>query len=194
MNVSKGVIAKKAELKQAFGTEDEKEIITQILKRGEIQVSGKERQHQNEKLFKDIANIVAEKCVDPETNRPITAALIERAMRDLHYNVKENRTAKQQALEVIKFLEGKIPIARAKMRLKLVIPIAVAKDVKEYLTGSIKKIEKEETDEQSLTMVKKKKKTQNQMKEKNEKEKNTQRRGREDIHGIFFFFVSDLPD
>lgn len=47
-------------------------------------------------MFRDIANIVAEKCVDPETRRPLTVGLVERAMRDIHYSVKPARSAKQQ--------------------------------------------------------------------------------------------------
>ena len=43
--------------------------VSKILEKGELQVSDKERQIQLESLFKDVATIVAEKCVNPETNR-----------------------------------------------------------------------------------------------------------------------------
>lgn len=61
-----------------------------------MQVSEKERQIQLELLFKDVATIVAEKCVNPETNRPLTVGLVERAMKDIHYNLHPSRSAKQQ--------------------------------------------------------------------------------------------------
>ena len=35
-----------------------------------FQVSDKERQAQNEALFKEVATQVAEKCVNPESKRP----------------------------------------------------------------------------------------------------------------------------
>ena len=47
-------------------------------------------------MFRDIATIVAEKCVNPETKRPYTVSLIERAMKDIHYSVKANKSTKQQ--------------------------------------------------------------------------------------------------
>ncbi len=51
-------------------------------------------------LFKDVASIVAEKCVNPGTQRPYTISMIERALRDLHFSVDTKRSAKQQALHV----------------------------------------------------------------------------------------------
>lgn len=59
-------------------------------------MSDKERQTQLETMFRDIATIVAEKCVNPETKRPYTVSLIERAMKDIHYSVKPNKSTKQQ--------------------------------------------------------------------------------------------------
>lgn len=59
-------------------------------------MSDKERQTQLEQMFRDIATIVAEKCVNPETKRPYTVSLIERAMKDIHYSVKATKSTKQQ--------------------------------------------------------------------------------------------------
>lgn len=68
----------------------------QILAKGELQVSDKERQSQLETMFRDIATIVADKCVNPDTKRPYTVSLIERGMKDIHYSVKPNKSTKQQ--------------------------------------------------------------------------------------------------
>ncbi|KAL1765192.1 ribosome maturation protein SBDS [Sigmodon hispidus] len=105
VNVSKGQVAKKEDLISAFGTDDQTEICKQILTKGEVQVSDKERHTQLEQMFRDIATIVADKCVNPETKRPYTVILIERAMKDILYSVKPNKSTKQQALEVIKTVE-----------------------------------------------------------------------------------------
>jgi len=68
----------------------------QIMAKGELQVSDKERQSQLETMFRDIATIVSDKCVNPNTNRPYTVGLIERAMKDIHYSIKTNQNTKQQ--------------------------------------------------------------------------------------------------
>ncbi|XP_002736622.1 ribosome maturation protein SBDS-like [Saccoglossus kowalevskii] len=147
-NVSKGQVSKKEDLKRAFGTEDQTEICKMILAKGEFQVSEKERHQQLDAMFRDIATIVAEKCVNPETKRPYTVGLIERGMKDLHFSVKPTRSTKQQALEVIRQLKEQdiMKIDRAQMRIKIRLPKKEAKKVKDKLTPLIKTIEHEEWD------------------------------------------------
>ncbi|RWS23591.1 ribosome maturation protein SBDS-like protein, partial [Leptotrombidium deliense] len=119
MNVSKGQVAKKEDLLKCFGTDDQKAICLQILEKGELQVSEKERQTQLESSFKDIATIIADKCVNPETKRPYPVSIIEKAMKQVHFSVKQNRNNKQQALELIKQLKDVIPIEKAQMKIRV---------------------------------------------------------------------------
>ncbi len=90
----------KEDLVSAFGIDDQTKICIEILEKGELQVSDKERHHQQDNLFKEIATTVADKCINPETKRPYTVTMIEESMKQAHYNVNTTRTAKQQALEV----------------------------------------------------------------------------------------------
>ncbi|CDF38229.1 Ribosome maturation protein SBDS [Chondrus crispus] len=146
-NVSKGVLAKKKDLVDAFKTEDEGAIVLEILKKGELQVSGRERQYQAENLFNEIAVIVSEKCVDPSTKRPFSVGIIERAMRDtIHYAVLPNKTAKVQAQSVIKQLQEHMSISRAQMRLQISVPSSKGKAVREKLREHVQQWEQEEWD------------------------------------------------
>ena len=70
--------------------------------KGELQVSERERQSQLETMFRDISTIVAAKCVNPDTRRPYTVGVIERAMKDAHFSVKLHKNSKQQVQCVIK--------------------------------------------------------------------------------------------
>ena len=72
------------------------EAIYQILKKGEVQVGEKEREHDITSLRKELATLVAEKCVDPSTQRPYPVGMIEKAMTEVGYSVKTNKTAKSQ--------------------------------------------------------------------------------------------------
>lgn len=147
-NVSKGQVAKKEELKKVFDTDDHSEICLQILAKGEIQVTEKERHSQLESSVRDIATIVADKCINPETKRPYTVTIIERAMKELHFSVKPTKGTKQQALDVIKQLKekGTIEIARAQMKLRIFIPAREAKKVKEKVKKLATKVEEEHFD------------------------------------------------
>lgn len=62
-----------------------------------MQVNEKERDHDLTALRKEIATLVAEKCVDPATQRPYPVGLIEKAMTEAGYSVKQNKNAKSQA-------------------------------------------------------------------------------------------------
>ncbi|KAJ3045371.1 hypothetical protein HDV00_010241 [Rhizophlyctis rosea] len=145
-NVSKGQLANKEDLNKAFKTEESEKIIKEILQKGELQVGEKERSQQLGNMYRDIATTVAEKCVNPQTKRPYTITMIEKAMADMHFSVHPNKSAKQQALEVIKQLQEKsiIPIARAQMRIRLVLPNKDGKRLKEKLTPMVASFEDED--------------------------------------------------
>ncbi|KAE8683437.1 Ribosome maturation protein SBDS [Hibiscus syriacus] len=121
-NVSKGVLAKTKDLVAAFGTDDQTKICLEILEKGELQVAGKERESQFSSQFRDIATIVMQKTINPETQRPYTISMIERLMHEIHFAVEPNSSSKKQALEVIRQLQKHFPIKRSPMRLRLIVP------------------------------------------------------------------------
>ena len=63
-------------------------------------MSDKEREMELSSLFKDVASIISEKCINPSTQRPYTVSMIERALKEVHFSVDPKRSAKQQALSV----------------------------------------------------------------------------------------------
>ncbi|GIL92274.1 hypothetical protein Vretimale_18438 [Volvox reticuliferus] len=132
-NVGKGVVAKDKELQAAFGTSNQTAICLEILTKGELQVSDKERKLEYEHLFKDVAGVLVEKCINPATNRPYTLSMLERALRDIHFNLDPKKSAKQQALEALPLLKKEFPIERARMRLKLSVPVEAQQELEQLL-------------------------------------------------------------
>ena len=119
-NVSKGAVAKKDDLIKCFGHCDIQKICVEILDKGELQISEKERQNQLESSLKDVATIVSEKCINSETKLPFPVSIIEKSMKQIHFSINPKKNTKQQALEVIKKLKEVLPIERCMMRLRLV--------------------------------------------------------------------------
>ncbi|KAF6204215.1 hypothetical protein GE061_002555 [Apolygus lucorum] len=152
-NVSKGQVAKKEEMIKAFGKDDMTEVCKEILQKGELQVSDKERHAQYDALFKDIATNVSEKCVNPETKRPYPVSMIEKAMKDIHFSIKPNRNAKQQTLDVIPQLKAVMPLERAQMRLKITISGKEARKLREKLVKLTTSVESETWESGELEMV-----------------------------------------
>jgi len=122
-NVSKGEVAKHNDLRKAFGTSDIDKVVSeaslspyisghndnkrmQILQKGEVQVNEKEREHDLTSLRKEIATLVAEKCVDPTTQTPYPVGMIEKAMAEAGFSVKQGKTAKSQVRLHIVFQEA----------------------------------------------------------------------------------------
>ncbi|GAA6043972.1 hypothetical protein JCM8097_003413, partial [Rhodosporidiobolus ruineniae] len=150
INVSKGQVAGAAELEKAFGTTDRQEIITQILKKGELQVGEKERAVELEDLKREICTEVASRCVDPKTQRPHTVGMIEKAMQEVGYNIHANKAAKVQALDLIRTIQAKgtLPIARAQMRVRITMPSKDGKKLKDKVLPLVAKVEDDEWSEE----------------------------------------------
>ena len=156
LNVSKGqgkivnLVASKQELVKAFETDDLNVIVKRILDKGELQVNEKERNQQLDHLNKDIAGIIAEKCINTETQRPFTASMIEKVLQDIHFSVNPNKNPKSQALEAIKLIQEKniIPIKRVEMRVRLTINKCVLESLQPLI-----KIETQEKVEEMLDIV-----------------------------------------
>jgi len=121
-NVAQGQLASKKDLDKAFGNSDRAAAIRHVLDHGELQVSEEEREHAQESMFRDVAAIVVDKSINPENNRPYTLTMIQNAMKEIHYSVNTNKGAKSQALDVIRRLKAVMPIARAKMKVRLECP------------------------------------------------------------------------
>jgi ribosome maturation protein SDO1 len=119
-NVSKGNLASSKDLMEAFGTTDTKTICAEILDKGDLQVSEQERQALLDSMFRDVAAIASDLSINPENGRSYSLAMIQEGMKQVHVSVSLTKSAKQQALEVIRKLKGVMTIARAAMHLKIV--------------------------------------------------------------------------
>ena len=168
VNVSKGEVAKHGDLNKAFGKTEVNEIVKevclwcssshlifierpsypwlQILKKGEVQVGEKEREHDLSSLRKEIATLVAARCVDPATQKPYPVGMIEKAMGEAGYSVKQGKNAKSQVGECIKLLQSdsNLPIQRAPMRIRVMMPKADGERLREKVLGGAEKVEKDE--------------------------------------------------
>jgi len=166
-NVSKGQAAPKEDLQKAFGAKTpQKDIILEILNKGELQVGEKERHAQLDRVHAEVIDIVAGKLVDPKSKRVYTSGMIEKALDQLSSQgghatnekghkdtpsgsgtatpvegevaakpkpiwtgVTASKSAKSQALDAMKALiaHQPIPVARARMRLRITCPTSVLK-------------------------------------------------------------------
>ena len=116
------------------------------MKKGELQVGEKEREQDLSSVRREIATLVAEKCVDPATQRPYPVGVIDKAMTEAGFSVKPGKNAKSQVSECIKLLQtdSKLPIQRARMRIKVSVPKVDAEKVKGRVLESAETVEKDD--------------------------------------------------
>lgn len=152
-NVSKGQAAKKEELVKAFGKADDTEICKEILAKGELQISEKERASMIDSTFNSVATNIASLCINPETRRPYPVSIIEKSLKDVHFSVKMNKNAKQQTLEAIKLLKESMPIERARMKLSITFQGKESPKLKENLLKLAASTVSEDWDGPTLRLV-----------------------------------------
>jgi ribosome maturation protein Sdo1 len=93
----------------------------QILDKGEMQVSDKEREQLLKNTRKELLLIVASKVVHPDTNRLFPLDTIEKAIEEIGFDVKVNEPAKKQANFLIKELSDRYFLKKADMEIKLTL-------------------------------------------------------------------------
>ncbi|KAK6057597.1 rRNA metabolism protein, SBDS family [Cooperia oncophora] len=149
-------------------------MIFQILEKGDLQVSDKERQAQTDQTIQEVSQLIAEMVVNPDTKRPIPTSVIDKALHELHFSLKPNRSAKQQVNFVLfqrvlvrifcifqlfrrwrryPKLREAIRLERAKMRIRIAMPSHEAKITHSRLKALFSDLELEDWAEGGLEMV-----------------------------------------
>lgn len=130
-NVARGHLASEKEIATVFGDDmTEQQAIKFMLDHGELQVAQQERTAEVDEMFKDIATIISQKCVNTKTQLPFPSQVIEQALRSIGAGVKLDQPVKKQALGLIRSLIDAdiIPIARANMKIRCITTSVEALD------------------------------------------------------------------
>jgi ribosome maturation protein SDO1 len=125
-DVKKGEKASENELKSAFDTEDMKEVITQILKKGEIQLTAKHRESEREEKLKKLINLIHRNAVDSKTGYPHPVARIETALKDSKFRIEDHKSAEEQVEIALSALREQIPIKFERREIEITVPTAAA--------------------------------------------------------------------
>jgi len=119
-DIRKATRVSKADLLDAFGTEDAYEIAKQIITKGEVQKTQEFRDEQRELKIKQIMALLLKNCSD-QNGRPYTEDRLKRAIDEAHYAF-DNRTAEQQMPVLLEKLKSVIPIKIDLKKIKITIP------------------------------------------------------------------------
>ncbi len=106
----KGTEASGQKLKQFFNTSNADEVATQILKKGDVPVTAKQKEKQREQKRNQIIALIHRNAVDPKTKLPHPPQRIEAAMEQAKVKIDENKDAQSQIQDIVRRLQPIIPI------------------------------------------------------------------------------------
>ncbi|HGJ63878.1 TPA: ribosome assembly factor SBDS [bacterium] len=109
-NAKKGIFSPKTDLKVTFGTLDEEEIAEFILRKGELQLSSKFRDLQQEEKKRKILEIIHRTTINPTNNLPHPILRLENAFDEAKIRISDKLSAEDQVQGILKKLKSVIPI------------------------------------------------------------------------------------
>lgn len=122
----KGLLPSEHIMKSVFKTDNRDEIISVILKKGEIQLTSEYRDGLREQKRKWLVQLIHKNGVDPRTGLPHPPQRIENAMEEAKVHIDDSRKAEDQVQDVLKKLRVVLPIKFESRELQVKIPAQYA--------------------------------------------------------------------
>ena len=122
-DASRGDRPAEVDLEDAFDTTDPLEIIPQVIKRGEIQITAEQRREMQERKRKQLIQQIARNAVNPQMdNAPHPPDRIESALEEAGFRVDPMQPVEPQVDEALDALRPIIPIRFDEITVAVQIP------------------------------------------------------------------------
>ncbi|WP_227130824.1 ribosome assembly factor SBDS [Halorubellus salinus] len=110
-NASRGDRPAESDLEDVFGTTDPMEIIPEVIKRGEIQITAEQRREMQEQKHKQLVNKIARNAVNPQMDdAPHPPDRIASALEQAGFQVDPMEPVEEQVDDALDALRPVIPI------------------------------------------------------------------------------------
>jgi ribosome maturation protein SDO1 len=113
----KGEKAGEDSLREVFKTSDISEIIVEIVRKGQIQLTTEQRHQMTERKRKQVIDTIARESINPQTNAPHPPARISQAIDDAKIHIDPFKSVSEQVQIVLKGIKPLLPIRMEKTRL-----------------------------------------------------------------------------
>lgn len=116
-DAKKGEKAGEDSLKEVFKTTDISQIIIEIVRKGQIQLTTEQRHQMTERKRKQIIETIARESINPQTNAPHPPARISQAIDDAKLHIDPFKGVGEQVQTVLKAIKPLLPIRMEKTKL-----------------------------------------------------------------------------
>jgi len=107
---------------KAFGSTDPLEAAAIIIKKGQVQLTAKQRRDMQEEKRKKIIAKITREAINPQTKLPHPARRIEIAMEEVKVKIDPFKSVDEQTNAVLKAIRVKIPIRFEKVDMAIKVP------------------------------------------------------------------------
>ena len=122
-DASRGDRPAEEDLEEVFGTTDPMEIIPEVVRRGEIQITAEQRREMQEQKRRQLIDTIARNAVNPQMdNAPHPPERIERALEEAGFRVDPMEPVESQIDDALDALRPVIPIRFEEVTIAVQLP------------------------------------------------------------------------
>ncbi|ELZ91215.1 RNA-associated protein [Haloferax mucosum ATCC BAA-1512] len=126
-DASRGDRPAENDLEKVFGTTDPMEIIPEVVKKGEIQITADQRREMQEQKRRSLINRIARNAVNPQMNdSPHPPERIERALEEAGFKIDPMEPVESQVDDALDALRPVLPIKFAEVTVAVQLPAEYA--------------------------------------------------------------------
>ncbi|MCL4334087.1 MAG: ribosome assembly factor SBDS [Candidatus Thermoplasmatota archaeon] len=119
---SKGDRASEEVIKEVFGTDDFQTVVTEIVKKGQVQLTTEQRRKMLEEKRRQIVEIISRESMNPQSGSPHPPQRIEKAMEEAKVRVDPFKSAEEQVNDVLKAIRVILPIKFEHVKMEIEVP------------------------------------------------------------------------
>ena len=129
-------VASEKDMQKLFGTTDVYKIAEKIIKQGEIQLTTEQKRRMVEQKKVQVANLIAKKAINPQTNTPHPPQRILNAIEQVGISIDPFVDAELQVDKVLKGIKHLLPIKFQKILAQIKVPSQFAGKAYAVIKGS----------------------------------------------------------
>jgi ribosome maturation protein SDO1 len=119
---SKGERASGEVIEEVFGTQDFNTVVTEIIKKGQVQLTTEQRRKMLEEKRKQIVEIISRESMNPQSGAPHPPQRIEKAMEEAKVRIDPFKSAEEHVNDVLKEIRVILPIKFEHIRMQIEVP------------------------------------------------------------------------
>jgi ribosome maturation protein SDO1 len=119
---NKGERASDEVIMEVFGTEDFTTVVSEIVKKGQVQLTTDQRRRILEDKRKQIVEIISRESMNPQSGTPHPPQRIEKAMEEARVRIDPFKSAEEQVNDVLKAIRVILPIRFEHVKMEIDVP------------------------------------------------------------------------